>query len=104
MTKTLYGLIAITTIVAPGLHLLSDILEWVNGRFSQVQLLINYIGWNACKTGNPTLNARLINLCDRLVPALAANGTRVAIAFTRNHVLPARAKRSGQPYWEVVLE
>jgi hypothetical protein len=45
MTRTLYWIIAITAIVSPGLHLLSDVLEWVNGRFSQVQLLINYIGF-----------------------------------------------------------
>jgi hypothetical protein len=45
MTRTPYWIIAITAIVAPGLHLLSDILEWVNGRFSQFQLLINYIGF-----------------------------------------------------------
>jgi hypothetical protein len=45
MTKTLYWIIAITAIVAPGLHLLSDVLEWVKGGFSQFQLLINYIGF-----------------------------------------------------------
>lgn len=45
MTKTLHWMIAITAIVAPGLHLLSDILEWVNGGFSQLQLLLNYIGF-----------------------------------------------------------
>jgi hypothetical protein len=45
MTKMLYWIIAIMAIIAPGLHLLSDILEWVNGRFSHVQLLINYLGF-----------------------------------------------------------
>lgn len=45
MTKTLYWLIAVTAIVAPMLHLTSDVLEWSNGGFSQVQLLINYAGF-----------------------------------------------------------
>lgn len=45
MTKTLHRVIAVTAIVAPTLHLISDILEWSNGGFSRVQLLINYAGF-----------------------------------------------------------
>lgn len=45
MTKTLYWTIAITAIIAPGLHLVSDMLEWWGGGFSRLQLLINYIGF-----------------------------------------------------------
>ena len=45
MTKTLYRIIAITAIVAPTLHLISDVLEWSNGGFSRIQLLINYAGF-----------------------------------------------------------
>jgi hypothetical protein len=45
MTRTLHWIIAITAIVAPSLHLLSDVLEWINGGFSQTQLLINYAGF-----------------------------------------------------------
>jgi hypothetical protein len=45
MTKTLCWIIAIATIVAPGLHLVSDVLEWVGGGFSHFQLLINYMGF-----------------------------------------------------------
>jgi hypothetical protein len=45
MPKTLCWVIAITAIVAPGLHLVSDVLEWVGGGFSHCQLLINYMGF-----------------------------------------------------------
>lgn len=45
MTKTLHWIVAITAIVAPGLHLTSDVLEWRNGGFSHLQLLINYLGF-----------------------------------------------------------
>lgn len=45
MTKTLSRIIAVTAIVAPTLHLISDVLEWSNGGFSRVQLLINYAGF-----------------------------------------------------------
>jgi hypothetical protein len=45
MTLTLHWIIAITAIVAPTLHLLSDVLEWTSGGFSRTQLLINYIGF-----------------------------------------------------------
>ena len=47
MTKTLQWVIAITAILAPILHLLSDVLEWTSGGFSQTQLLINYAGFLA---------------------------------------------------------
>lgn len=42
MTRTLHWVIAITAIIAPILHFLSDVLEWASGGFSRVQLLINY--------------------------------------------------------------
>jgi hypothetical protein len=45
MTKKLCWIIAITAIIAPGLHLVSDLLELLNGAFSRFQLLINYIGF-----------------------------------------------------------
>jgi hypothetical protein len=45
MTKTLYWVIAIMAIIAPGLHLVSDVLEWAGGGFSRFQLLINYMGF-----------------------------------------------------------
>lgn len=45
MTKTLCWVIAIAAIVAPGLHLASDVLEWTGGGFSRFQLLINYLGF-----------------------------------------------------------
>lgn len=45
MTKTLYWLTAVTAIVAPTLHLTSDVMEWSNGGFSRLQLLINYAGF-----------------------------------------------------------
>jgi hypothetical protein len=45
MTKTLHWVIGITAIVAPTLHLISDLLEWVGGGFSRTQLLINYAGF-----------------------------------------------------------
>lgn len=45
MTKTLCWITAVTAIVAPTLHLTSDVLEWSNGGFSRVQLLINYAGF-----------------------------------------------------------
>jgi hypothetical protein len=45
MTITLHWIIAITAILAPTLHLLSDVLEWTGGGFSRTQLLINYAGF-----------------------------------------------------------
>lgn len=45
MAKTLSWIIAVTTISAPTLHIISDILEWSGSGFSHVQLLINYIGF-----------------------------------------------------------
>jgi hypothetical protein len=45
MTITLRRISAITAIIAPALHLLSDVLEWTGGGFSPVQLLINYAGF-----------------------------------------------------------
>ncbi len=45
MTRTLQWMVAIASVVAPALHLLSDILEWTSGGFSQTQLLINYVGF-----------------------------------------------------------
>lgn len=38
-------IIAVTAIIAPLLHLISDILEWQIGGFSQTQLLVNYAGF-----------------------------------------------------------
>lgn len=45
MTKTLCRIVAVTAIVAPMLHLISDMLEWNSGGFSRTQLLINYAGF-----------------------------------------------------------
>lgn len=45
MTKSLVWIIAITTISAPILHLISDVLEWSGSGFSRAQLLINYAGF-----------------------------------------------------------
>ena len=45
MMVTLRWLIAITAIIAPTLHLLSDVLEWTGGGFSSIQLIINYLGF-----------------------------------------------------------
>lgn len=45
MTKTLCWIIALTAIIAPALHLTSDVMEWSNGGFSQNQLLLNYAGF-----------------------------------------------------------
>ena len=45
MTVALQWIIAITAILAPTLHLLSDVLEWNSGGFSHMQLLINYVGF-----------------------------------------------------------
>ena len=45
MTIPLQWVIAITAIIAPTLHFVSDVLEWISGGFSRTQLLINYIGF-----------------------------------------------------------
>jgi hypothetical protein len=45
MMKIVYWVVAITAIVAPGLHLISDLLEWTGGGFSRFQLLVNYLGF-----------------------------------------------------------
>lgn len=38
-------IVAVTAIIAPLLHLISDILEWKIGGFSRTQLFINYAGF-----------------------------------------------------------
>ncbi len=45
MTITLCWIVSITAIIAPSLHILSDVLEWTGGGFSRTQLLINYAGF-----------------------------------------------------------
>jgi hypothetical protein len=45
MERPLRQLIGIAAIVGPGLHLLSDVLEWVGGGFSPVQLWVNYVAF-----------------------------------------------------------
>ncbi len=45
MTKNLVLIIAVTTISAPSLHLISDVLECSSSGFSNAQLLINYAGF-----------------------------------------------------------
>lgn len=45
MTKSLVRIIAVTTITAPTLHLISDVFEWSGSGFSRAQLLINYAGF-----------------------------------------------------------
>ena len=45
MKSSLRRIVGITAIIAPALHLFSDILEWAGGGFSPIQLLINYIGF-----------------------------------------------------------
>jgi len=47
MREKLTRIIGITSILAPGLHLLSDILEWINDGFTSAQLLINYVAFLA---------------------------------------------------------
>jgi len=42
MSRQLQVLIGVVAIVAPGLHLATDILEWANGGFSSLQLWLNY--------------------------------------------------------------
>jgi hypothetical protein len=45
MERGLRQLIGGAAILGPGLHLLSDILEWVGGGFSPTQLWVNYLGF-----------------------------------------------------------
>jgi len=45
MEPRLRQLIGVAAILGPGLHLLSDILEWVSGGFSPPQLWVNYLGF-----------------------------------------------------------
>ncbi|MEZ5343967.1 MAG: hypothetical protein R2681_00295 [Pyrinomonadaceae bacterium] len=45
MTRTLIRIVAFVAIVAPTLHLISDIMEWSIGGYSRIQLLINYMGF-----------------------------------------------------------
>lgn len=42
MSHSLNRIVALATIAAAGLHLLSDLLEWLNSGFTQAQLLVNY--------------------------------------------------------------
>jgi hypothetical protein len=45
MERPLRHLIGIAAIVGPGLHLLTDVWEWVGGGFSPGQLWVNYIAF-----------------------------------------------------------
>jgi hypothetical protein len=45
MERPLRQLIGTAAIVGPGLHILSDVLEWVGGGFSPTQLWVNYIAF-----------------------------------------------------------
>ncbi len=45
MTRTLCWIIAVMAIIAPLLHLVSDVMEWASGGFSRIQLLVNYLGF-----------------------------------------------------------
>lgn len=45
MSPGLYRAIALLAMVAPMLHLASDMMEWSTGGFSRAQLLINYAGF-----------------------------------------------------------
>jgi hypothetical protein len=45
MTKGLRYVIAGVTIIAPALHAVSDIMEWIGGGFSRAQLIVNYAGF-----------------------------------------------------------
>jgi hypothetical protein len=45
MEQPLRQVIGAAAIVAPGLHLLSDVMEWVGGGFSPAQLWVNYIAF-----------------------------------------------------------
>lgn len=45
MERPLRQLIGTAALVAPGLHLLSDVLEWVGGGFSPPQLWVNYLAF-----------------------------------------------------------
>lgn len=44
---TLRTVVGITAILAPALHLASDVMELANGGFSRTQLIVNYIGFLA---------------------------------------------------------
>jgi hypothetical protein len=43
--RGLRQLVGAAAILGPGLHLLSDVLEWVGGGFSPPQLWVNYLGF-----------------------------------------------------------
>jgi hypothetical protein len=45
MERPLRQLIGTVAIVGPGLHLLSDVLEWMGGGFSPGQLWVNYLAF-----------------------------------------------------------
>ncbi len=45
MQRGLRRLIGAATVLGPGLHLLSDVLEWRHGGFSPGQLWMNYLGF-----------------------------------------------------------
>ncbi|MGE3466503.1 MAG: hypothetical protein AB7J13_06175 [Pyrinomonadaceae bacterium] len=47
MTRKISWVIGVVSIIAPGLHWISDVLEWVNGGFTYHQLLINYFAFVA---------------------------------------------------------
>jgi hypothetical protein len=45
MERGLQQLIGAAAVLGPGLHLLSDVLEWVAGGFTPAQVWVNYLGF-----------------------------------------------------------
>jgi hypothetical protein len=45
MERNLRGLVGSGALVAPALHLASDVLEWISGGFSPLQLSLTYLGF-----------------------------------------------------------
>lgn len=45
MERPLRRLIGLAALLGPGLHLLSDVMEWVGGGFSPTQLWVNYLAF-----------------------------------------------------------
>jgi hypothetical protein len=45
MERSFRSLVGSGALVAPALHLASDVLEWLSGGFSPLQLSLNYLGF-----------------------------------------------------------
>lgn len=71
---TTAAVVGFAAVIGPGLHLLSDVMEWSSGGFSRSQLLVNYVAF----VPMPFL---LLGLYSLQVPRIARTGLVGALCY-----------------------